>query len=610
MCQILLYDGFVAIAVPRSKQEIIRNLKNAFPAKDNRTKTTYMRKYHHIIVFILFSCSAAAQQIVISNVNIIDVKTGKIIPGQSVIINNDGIEQTGPAKKIKSQAGAQVIDGNGKYLMPGMTDAHIHFFQSGGLYTRPDIIDLRHKVPYEKEKAFGLNNATDYLRRYLRLGITTVIDVGGPMTNFTVRDSIAKTTIAPNILITGPLFSMVDRDQFGNDRPIIKITSNAEADALFEKMLPQKPDFIKIWYIANAAIPAEKNFPLVKYIAERTHAAGLKLAVHATQLKTAQMAVEAGADILVHSIDDEVAPDEFVKTILQKRVTYIPTMIVMNGYFNVFTGILSNHSQDLAWANPFAYGTITDPESFNESALPPTLKKFRAEGMPASKGKADSIAAINLKKFSKDGINIAAGTDAGNIGTFHASSYLQELEAMQKAGLSIAEIIKSSTINPAIGFGREKEWGSIEKGKMADMLLLQQNPLESLQHLGSIEYLFKNGKLIKPDSLVKESPEAIVQRQLNAYNARNIKAFMDTYSDDVELYNFPNQLIGKGMESIKKYETRFANTPNLYCEIEKRIVLGNKVIDHEKVRAGKNNFSAVAVYEIENGKIKKVTFIR
>ncbi len=569
-----------------------------------------MRKYFCFLVFILFFRSVTAQQIVISNVNLVEVKTGKIIPGQSVIINNERIEQTGPAKKIKSPAGAQIIDGSGKYLMPGMTDAHIHFCQSGGLYTRPDIIDLRNKVPYEKEKAFGLNNAIDYLHRYLRLGITTVIDVGGPMTNFTIRDSIAKTVFAPNILVTGPLFSMVDREQLGSDGPIVKVVSNAEADALFEKMLPQKPDFIKIWYISNAAMPAEKNFPLVKYIAERTHAAGLKLAVHATQLKTAQLAVEAGADILVHSIDDEVAPDEFVKTILQNRVTYIPTMIVMGGYYQVFTGELQNHSQDLAWANPFAYGTITDPEAFHSSALPAVLKKFRAEGMPASRGKADSIMAVNLGKFSKAGINIATGTDAGNVGTFHASSYLQELEAMQKAGLPIAEIIKSSTINPAIGFGKEKEWGSIEKGKIADMLLLQQNPLESLQHLGSIEYLFKNGKLIKPDSLIAASPEAIVQRQLNAYNARDIKAFMDTYSDDIELYNFPNQLIGKGMESIKKYESFFTNTPNLYCEIEKRIVIGNKVIDHEKVRAGKDSFSAVAVYEVENGKIKKVTFIR
>jgi imidazolonepropionase-like amidohydrolase len=565
-----------------------------------------MKKNIIILTCFFFPACIHAQQILISNVNLVDVKTGKVIPGQSVIINNDKIEQTGAVNKIKAPAGIQTIDGSGKYLMPGMTDAHIHFFQSGGLYTRPDVVDLRSKVAYEKEKAFGLNNAADYMNRYLRLGITTIIDVGGPMANFT----ISKTTTAPNILVTGPLFSMVDRDQFGNDRPIIKITTTAEADALFDKMLPHRPDFIKIWYIASPTIPAEKNFPLVKYIAEKTHALGLKLTVHATQLKTAQLAVEAGADILVHSIDDEVIPDEFVKILVQKKVTYIPTLIVLGDYYQVFSGKLNNHPQDIAWANAFAYGTITDPEAMPETELPPGIRSLRKNGIPATAARADSFENVNLLKLYKAGVNIASGTDAGNIGTFHASSFLQELEAMQKAGLSIPEIIKASTINPAIGFGKEAQWGSIEKGKQADLLLLKKNPMESLQNLNEIEYIFKSGKQIHPDSLLRDSPEAIVQRQLNAYNARNYKAFIGTYSDDVELYNFPNQLIGKGIDGLKRYESFFANTPNLYCEIRKRIILGNKVIDHENVRTGNNTINAVAVYEIKNGKIVKVTFIR
>ncbi|MBL7723927.1 MAG: amidohydrolase family protein [Chitinophagaceae bacterium] len=570
-----------------------------------------MKKLFVFICSLFITGMLWAQQTIISNVNLVDVKTGKILPAQTVIINGDKIEQVGPAAKIKAIAGAQTIDGSGKYLMPGMTDAHIHFFQSGGLYTRPDAVDLRKKIPYEKEKAFGLNNAADYLHRYLRLGVTSVIDVGGPMTNFVVRDSISKKILSPNILVTGPLFSMVDRDQFGDDRPIIKITNIEEADALFKKMLPLKPDFIKIWYIAGPNLPAEKNYALVKYIAEQTHANGLKLAVHATELKTAQLAVEAGADILVHSIDDEVVPDDFAKKLKEKKVTYIPTLIVMHGYYNVFAGKLNNDPQDLAWANAFVYGSITDPEAMTEAEMPPAIKLFRKNGIPDDVKTADSISAINLIKLHKAGVNIASGTDAGNIGTFHASSYLQELEAMQKFGMIVPEIIKASTINPAVGFGKEQQWGSIEKGKLADILLLKNNPLDALKNLNSIELVFKNGKKLLVDSIVKESPEAIVQRQLNAYNARDIDAFMDTYSDDVELYNFPNTLTEKGKVAMRKgYEGFFKNVTNLYCEIEKRIVIGNKIIDHEKVRAGTQTLRAVAIYEVENGKIKKVTFIQ
>ena len=538
-----------------------------------------MKKYIFLFLATAFQ-QAFSQTIIIKNVTLIDVKTGKAIPAQSVVIHNERIEMIGAVKKIKDPANAIVIDGTGKFLMPGMTDAHIHFFQSGGLYTRPDVVDLRKKMPYEKEKAFGLNNAADYMHRYLRLGITSVIDVGGPFTNFTIRDSVTKTTIAPNVLVTGPLFSIVEDDYFGEDKPIEKVTSEKEVDALFAKMLPYKPDFIKIWYIADNANPPKKNFPLVKYIADQTHKNSLKLTVHATELLTAQLAVEAGADILVHSVSDEVIPDEFVKILKDQKITYIPTLIVGTNYFKALSGNLPHHQQDLAWANSFAYGSLTDPEAMDTTTMPPVLKMLRKIGVPPSKNKADSIAAINLVKLAKAGVNIASGTDAGNISTMHASSFIQELEAMQKAGLTNAEILKASTINAAIGFGKEQQWGSIEKGKMADMILLEKNPLESLQHLNAIHSVFKNGKMMNIDSLVVESPEAIVQRQLNAYNARNVDAFMDTYADDIELYDFPGKLSSKGKEEMRKdYADFFKNVNNLYCEIENRIVIGNKIVD-------------------------------
>ena len=82
----------------------------------------------------------------------------------------------------------------------------------------------------------------------------------------------------------------------------------------------------------------------------------------------------------------------------------------------------------------------------------------------------------------------------------------------------------------------------------------------------------------------KSIPEKLVQQQLIAYNARNIEAFLEPYSDDVELYMFPNQLLGKGKNFMRKdYAEMFKNTPNLHCDIKNRTVLGNTVIDHEVV---------------------------
>jgi imidazolonepropionase-like amidohydrolase len=561
---------------------------------------------------LLTGSSLCAQSVIIKNVNLIDVRTGKVLPGSSVVFTGETITETGPAARIKTPASAQIIDGTGKFLMPGMVDAHIHFFQSGSLYTRPDALDLRTKMPYEKEREMGFANTRDYLNRYLRLGVTTVIDVGGPFSNFLVRDSISRAAPSPNIFVTGPLFSIIDRKQLDlNDPPIVKISSTSQADSLFQKMMLHKPDFIKIWYIAGPDYPAEKSFPLIRHIAGRAHENNLKLAVHATELKTAQLAVEAGADILVHSVDDAEIPDELVKILKERKVSYTPTLVVMGNYYKTYSGRLDHHAQDLKWANPFAYGSLTDPEGFHLHELPQGIKYFRQIGIPGRALTIDSMMAVNVKKLMKAGVNVIVGTDAGNIGTMHASSYIQELEAMKKAGLSYTEILKAATLNAAVAFGKEKSIGSIEKGKLADLILLSKNPLESLDNLNGIDLVIKSGEVLNPESLVVESPEAVVQRQLNAYNARDIEAFLDTYAEDIELCNWNEPMMAKGKQQMRLiYSGLFERTPNLYCRIEKRIVQGNKVIDQEYVRFANDFISATAIYEVENGKIAKVTFVR
>ncbi|WP_411894537.1 nuclear transport factor 2 family protein [Winogradskyella sp. A2] len=105
--------------------------------------------------------------------------------------------------------------------------------------------------------------------------------------------------------------------------------------------------------------------------------------------------------------------------------------------------------------------------------------------------------------------------------------------------------------------------------------------------------------------------EAIVQRNLDAYNARDIDAFMKDYADNIKLYAYPNTLQTEGKEAMRKgYKDWFDRVPDLRAFIKKRIVIGNKVIDEEQVTANGQIFNAVAIYEIEDGKIFKVTFIQ
>lgn len=110
----------------------------------------------------------------------------------------------------------------------------------------------------------------------------------------------------------------------------------------------------------------------------------------------------------------------------------------------------------------------------------------------------------------------------------------------------------------------------------------------------------------------KTLPEKLVQEQVDGYNARNVDAFLKPYAEDIELYMFPNQLISKGKEAMRKdYARMFKDLPELHCEIKNRIVNGNFVIDQESISGMRKGEKVVAsaIYEIKDGKISKVYFI-
>ena len=105
----------------------------------------------------------------------------------------------------------------------------------------------------------------------------------------------------------------------------------------------------------------------------------------------------------------------------------------------------------------------------------------------------------------------------------------------------------------------------------------------------------------------------LAEAQLVAYNNRDIDAFLIPYSDSIEIYQYPNKLLSKGKESMRvEYAKMFQQTPNLHCNLVKRMVLGNTVIDEESVVFSKTAppFKAIAIYTVQNNKIQRVTFIQ
>lgn len=574
-----------------------------------------MKKNIYLLCFVLFSGFLSfGQKTILKGVNYLDYNTGKFISSAAIIIENGKILQTLPVSKLKIGKDDKVIEMNGQWVIPGMIDTHIHLFQSGGLYTRPDIIDLRKYVSYEQERETIKNNVDDMLKRYMISGVTSVVDVGGPFFNFDIRDKYNKDNSTPTIYLTGPLISTYQPAAYKDieDPPIIKVSSIEEARNLVLKEIPFKPDLIKIWYIDTKDHPAEENFEIVKAIIEESHKAGLPVFVHATQLRVAKLAIKAGCDVLVHSVDEPI-DEEFIKLAKDNKIILTPTLLVHRRYSEVFSRTTEFSYHEFICSCPFTLGTLYDLEHLDDTQISERYKQSGLDKLDEIY-KEDIVRQQNLKKLYDAGIIIATGTDAGNIGTLHGSSFFPEIEDMQKSGLNNLQIIKSSTIDAAKIIGKDKIIGSIEPGFNADLVILKANPLEDINALNNIEFVVKNGNMIKPDTLIHETPVALAQRQLNAYNSQNIKAFMEPYSQDVELYNFPDDMFGKGLDNINNtYKPFFEASPNLHCQLINRITLGNTVIDRERVTGARANgavLTAIAIYKIENNKISKVYFVK
>jgi imidazolonepropionase-like amidohydrolase len=437
---------------------------------------------------------ALAQGLAIVGATVVD-GTAAPIPDAVVLIRGDRIQAVGSRAKVALPKGITIIDGRGKWVAPGLVDAHVHFFQSGGAYTRPDVIDLRKLRPYEREITLLKEALPRTFARYLLCGVTSVVDVGGHFWNFEVRDAAARTLLAPRVAVAGPLVSTVARPDLDiGDPPIIKITTPDEARALVRRELERKPDLMKVWFVYRPGDDLAAGKALVAATVDEARKGGVRTAVHATELETARAAVEAGADVLVHSVFDKPVDDAFVDLLKRRGVIYIPTLFVRMGYALVLTGSFTPTPAERRWADPAVLAT------FDEVKGRPELKSWAGRSVSADQA---GIAAQNLKRIAAAGVTIAAGTDAGNIGTLHGPSVFREFRLMAEAGLTPGEVLASATAGGARVMGREADLGAVAPGRFADLIILDRDPLADVANLEAIHRVVKGGRVFTPDELAK-----------------------------------------------------------------------------------------------------------
>ena len=461
------------------------------------------------LVFSIFALTAQAEKLALVSGTLINPGNSQIVQNVTIVIDGDRIAAAGDAKTISAPKDARLIDCKGKFILPGYIDTHVHFFQSGDLYTRPDVVDLTKVRPYPDEVAWIKQHLQDTFERYLRSGITSVVDVGGPFWNFEVRKIANQTAKAPRVAVAGPLISSVSRPQLDlGDPPIVKINSPDQAREFVRKLLAQNPDLVKIWYIVDKDHPVDSFRPIVRATVEESHARKLRVAVHATELETARAAVQEGADVLVHSVIDKPVDDAFVKLLKEHHTILTPTLVVFERYGRTFANKLNLTPEEKAWGNPEVIATL-DVTKLPPDQLPDRIKTALADPNAALDRikKIYDVALKNLKTLEDAGITIAAGTDAGNIGTIHGPALFREFQLMKEAGLTPMQILQCTTANAAKLFGGETgaHIGSINNGNFADLVILNSNPIDDIAHASDIDSVMKNGALYPASQLAAVS---------------------------------------------------------------------------------------------------------
>jgi imidazolonepropionase-like amidohydrolase len=427
----------------------------------------------------------------IRHVTVIDVEHGKAKGGQAVVWRGTDIVAVGSDAAItKLWQTKSVVEGKGRYLIPGLWDMHVHF--GGG----PDLIE-------ENEALLPL---------YVAHGITTIRDCSGDLPDQVLawRGAIANGTLfGPRLLTSGAKIEGIAPIWKGT----LEVGSQADADAALAHLQRDKVDFVKI---TDSTLDPQ----LFLYTLTRAKALGLRSSGHIPMALTVEQAVDAGISSIEHldyaykaGVKDEAAiaadfaTGRIDRAEANRRIDagFDPAtaMAAYRGFAEkgVFVTPTMNGSRILAWLDRDNHAN--DPYL---AYIGPKLQKTYdwriqraaqadAAAITARHDHFNRMAAI-LPMLQKAGVTIIAGTDAGFLNAFNypGIGLHDELSLFMDKGLTPAQALSAATRAGPAWFNQLGRYGSVETGKAADMVLLDRNPLKDINATRSIRMVVMNGK--------------------------------------------------------------------------------------------------------------------
>ena len=446
----------------------------------------------------------------LNNIRVWDARSDFTQDGLSVVVENGQIGTVSETPPIDFTG--RVIDGAGKTLIPGLIDSHVHMFYDGGpelLKNYPALIDKF----YVETKALTEYSPPIVRRGLLKLksGTTTMRILGDGYYSLKYRDALKNWDIVGPRVFTAGLHvngpgGYITRGIVDEDRKrhiAVELTSFEEIAPKMERHIATGIDVVKIatTHGSNFFADAEPDLPeeWVREIVRVSHQHGLKVTAHSLGEKGDWAAIRGGVDGIEHLAGvSRVLSDEMISEIKSRGIVICPTLAaaaydMMNMLNN--TEILVNDPDIIANVSAGVrkdlYFTVWVLK------LPGVIRLMTKQPKAFEKVQhwyKQSIA--NTAKLYAAGVKLIFGTDMPFFMGNFWHSVMNEVRALKLAGVSNTDILKMATINAAEAIGVEDRIGTIEEGKLADLVLINGNPLQEIESLRDVEMVVKEGRIV------------------------------------------------------------------------------------------------------------------
>ncbi len=420
-----------------------------------------------------------ADTLLIENVTLIDGTGRPSVAGASVLVDGDRISRIARGS-IDAPRGTNRIDGSGKFLMPGLMDMHIHL--RGSVELTPEGL---FKVTNDRTRGIRM------LHSYLYSGVTSVYDAGNvPDYILGLRaDERNGDIVSPRIFATGSIVTYPG--SHGSNEFGTQVDDWPEAIPTLDAHIEREPDLLKLTYEERGwgaremipILPLALMQQIIQYYNER----GIRTTVHTSSEYRARQAIFAGVDTLAHPIIQGPVTEDFARLMGAKKIPMVTTLTIGENYSR-----LAEHPEYLD--QPLYQATV--PAEEIEMLKTERRQEYQERKWTWWMQIMTTIAQENLRMINEAGGVLVAGTDQSSGPALH-----RELELMADAGIPASEIIRIATLNGAIFLGKEREMGSIEEGKIADMILLGADPTIDINNAKEILEVIKGGRIVDRASL-------------------------------------------------------------------------------------------------------------